>query len=99
MEYVNGWRDALVKEIPSLTGVINPLVVNEKAMTVYVGRYLTQLKPPEELEGATEEETLKNLCQFVSAIPSAPDNQPATFPRIWLTCHVTFIPYILYNYF
>lgn len=74
--------------MPSLAGLINPLVVNQQALTVYVGRFLTRLEPPEQLLATTEQETLRNLCQFVSAIPSASSNQPALLPRIWLTCQV-----------
>ena len=91
VDYVNVWRDGLVKEFPLLAGLINPLVINEKAMTVYVGRYLTPLEPPEELTGSSDEETLRNLCQFVSSIPSACNNQPVLLPRIWLTCQVNFV--------
>ncbi len=93
VDYVNGWRDGLFKEFPSLTGLVNPLVINEKAMSVYVGRYLTPLEPPEELKGSSDEETLRNLCQFVSSIPSASNNQPVLLPRIWLTCQVKFLEF------
>nr|CAH0107288.1 unnamed protein product [Daphnia galeata] len=86
VEYVNGWRCGLVKEFPFLDGLVNPLVINEKGTTVYVGRYLTPLEPPEELKGSSDEETLKNLCQFVAAIPQQPNNQPILTPRIWFTC-------------
>ncbi|KAI9557976.1 hypothetical protein GHT06_014729 [Daphnia sinensis] len=85
VEYVDGWKNSLFKEHPHLDGLIDPLVVNEKAMTVYIGRYLTPLEPPEQLQGSSDEETLKNLCQFVAAIPSAPNNQPILTRRIWLT--------------
>lgn len=88
VEYVTGWRNTLLKEMPSLAGVINPLVVNQQALTVYVGRYLTPLDPPEQLLATTDQETLRNLCQFVAAIPSASCNQPALLPRIWITCQV-----------
>jgi hypothetical protein len=88
VEYVNGWRCGLVKEFPFLDGLVNPLVINEKGTTVYVGRYLTPLEPPEQLKGSSDEETLKNLCQFVAAIPQEPNNQPILTPRIWFTCQV-----------
>lgn len=88
LEYVNGWRSGLIKEFPFLDGLINPLVVNEKALTVYIGRYLTPLEPPEQLQGSSDEETLKNLCQFVAAIPQEPNNRPILTPRIWFTCQV-----------
>ncbi|XP_057380224.1 coiled-coil and C2 domain-containing protein 2A-like [Daphnia carinata] len=85
VEYVNGWKNSLFKEFPHLDGLIDPLVVNEKAMTVYIGRYLTPFEPPEQLQGSSDDETLKNLCQFVAAIPSPPNNQPILTRRIWLT--------------
>lgn len=90
VEYINGWKNSLFKEFPHLDGLIDPLVVNEKAMTVYIGRYLTPFEPPEQLQGSSDEETLKNLCQFVAAIPSAPNNQPILTRRIWLTSQVNF---------
>ncbi|XP_032782110.2 coiled-coil and C2 domain-containing protein 2A isoform X1 [Daphnia magna] len=46
VEYINGWKNSLFKEFPHLDGLIDPLVVNEKAMTVYIGRYLTPLRTP-----------------------------------------------------
>lgn len=89
VDYITGWKESLIKELPQLSDVIQPLVVNQEASTVYVGRYLTPMDPPEELKIESDSlETLRNVCQFVAAIPSAVDNPPVLLPKIWLTCQV-----------
>ena len=50
IEYVNDWKADLIKDLPNLNHV-NPLVINEQALSVYIGRYLCPINPPEELKG------------------------------------------------
>ena len=94
VDYIKGWKESLVKEVAHLTAadVIQPLVVNQEASTVYVGRFLCPLDPPEELKTDSDQETLANLSQFVAAIPSvasaSADNPSVLLPKIWLTCQV-----------
>lgn len=53
LDYIIEWKTDLVKDFPHLNHV-SPLVVNEQAMTVYIGRYLTPLNPPEEVVGKSK---------------------------------------------
>jgi len=49
-DYGNDWKADSVKDLPHLNHV-NPLVINEKALGVYIGRYLRPINSPEELKG------------------------------------------------
>ena len=46
-----------MREFPQLN-VVDPLVIDERAMNVYIGRFLTSVTPPEELIG-------KKYCIFL----------------------------------
>lgn len=87
IDYVNDWKADLTKDLPNLNHV-NPLVTNEQALSVYIGRYLCPMNPPEELKGSTDDESLINLSRFVAGIPSPTNQNLSLSHRIWLTCNV-----------
>lgn len=51
IDHISTWRSQLLKEFPHLAAGMTPLVINDQGLSVYVGRYLNSLEPPEQLKG------------------------------------------------
>jgi len=51
IDFVNDGKADFIKDLPNLNHV-NPLMINEQALiSIYIGRYMCHINPPEELKG------------------------------------------------
>ena len=94
VDHINNWTTSLIKDYSNFNWIqlVNPLVVDQDGESVYLGRFLSPMKPPNDListDDDGDEETLRNLRQFVAAIANPIQSDDPTVPHIWLSSQTT----------
>jgi coiled-coil and C2 domain-containing protein 2A len=92
VDHIKNWMTGLIKDYSNLNWIqlVNPLVVDQDGESVYLGRFLSPMKPPNDLIVDTDDdETLRNVCQFVAAIANSIQPDDPMLPHIWQSCQTT----------